>query len=260
MLRSSGVFREPVHGRRTRYAPRRILVTSAGSSVAPQTGTHDAAAGAAAAFSAALLAQGVVANAAGAEATVAALLVAKAAFDGAAGATDAVSAALVALVDHVEATGASVDVSALLVALADHIEAAGASVDVSALFGRFGHPISDVSNSGWSSTEATLWQALTGERSDASYVSAVGVAAGRLDMTQHVDPGDTLHAIEIASPPGYTPQGTLTVTLYCGVTQIAQWVIADLAADEQRQLELTSGERDAITDYTDLEVKIEASA
>jgi len=146
------------------------------------------------------------------------------------------------------------------VALASHIEGTGADVDVSALFGRFGHPISDVSNTGWSSTEATLWQALTGERNDASYISATGSANSRLDMTQHVDPGDTLHAITIASPAGYTPAGTLTITLYCGVTQIAQWVISDLAADDERQLELSSAERDAITDYTDLEITVEASA
>lgn len=255
-----GVFREPVFGTRVRYSPRRIGLVSAGEISGAQAGDHDVSAAAADSFSAQLLAQVAIANAAGASETVTAAKIAQAALADAAGAADAVAATLAALAAQAESLGISEAVAAALVSLASLAEQAAATDDLSALFGRFGHPVADESNSGWTSTEATLWQALAGERNDATYISATAAATCREVMTQHKDPGDTLHAIKIASPAGYAPAGTLTVTLYAGVDQIAQWVITDLAADEERQLDLSSAERDAISTYTDFDIVLEASA
>jgi hypothetical protein len=241
---------------------RRIYVPSAGGG-GPQVyeDDHAQAAGAADTLAAQLLAQIAIAHAAGASDQVLAQTIAQAVSEHAGGAADFVAAQLVALATNVESAGISDTVAAMLVALASEIEAAGAGFDVAALFGRFGHPVSDVSNTGWVSTGASLYGVLNeAARDDAGYIEATGAAVAKLALTQHADPGSTPHAIKIASPPGYTPEGTLTVRLYCGVTLIATWTITDLAADEERQLDLTSGERDAITDYTDLSVEVEASA
>lgn len=227
---------------------------------APQEGALDAAAGVADSFSAQLLAQVAIAEAAGLSDAVTAQKIAQAAFADAAGVADTVVATLVALASHAESLGISDAVAAQLIALATQVESAGVGFDVGALFGRFGHPIADESNSGWVSTEPTLWEALAGERNDATYISATNAATGRIVMTQHVDPGDTLHAIQFASPAGYSRLGTFTVTLYAGVSQIAQWVVTDLTPGEERQLELSDAERDAISTYTDFDIVLEASA
>lgn len=142
---------------------------------------------------------------------------------------------------------------------ADVVPATAGSAS-SALHARFGRPVADDSNSGWTSTEASLYEALDEHaRDDASYIRATGAATARVALTQLDDPGPTLHAIAVASPAGYTPSGTLTVRLHSGAAQIAEWVIADLAADDVRVLELTGEQRDAISDYTALDLEFVAS-
>lgn len=145
----------------------------------------------------------------------------------------------------------------------DDLEAdAGVDDEVSALFGRLGHPRADVSNTGWlPSSGSDLYPMVDeGVREDSDYVYTTAPAVARIALTQHADPGDTVHAIKIASPAGYSPSGTLVVRLYCGATQIAEWTITDLSADDERTLTLTAGERDSITDYTALEIELEAVA
>jgi hypothetical protein len=159
-----------------------------------------------------------------------------------------------------DAVGAALSASAQLIAQAVINKAAGAAQVASALYGRFGHPDADVSNTGWlPSSGADLYPMVDeGVRNDSDYVYTQAPAVARISLTQHADPGSTVHAIKIASPPGYTPKGALTVRLYCGLQLISTWVITDLAADEERQLTLSEAERDAITDYTNLELELEA--
>lgn len=158
----------------------------------------------------------------------------------------------------VEAGAFSEFMSALVASVASAMDG-GLSSDFSALFGRFGRPVADVSNTGWGSWGSNYLYDAVDEavRSDADYVYTTAAASARLSLTQHADPGDTAHAVFLASPAGYTPVGTLIVRLYSADLQVASWQIDDLAADEVRRLDLTDGQRDSITDYQDLELELE---
>lgn len=128
---------------------------------------------------------------------------------------------------------------------------------------QFLRPISDVSNSGWTPSTGTDLFSCIGEtvRNDATYISATapGAICEVLLGTSSGDPLSSInHLPRIVMSAG---TGGIIVRLKQGATLIKEWTYASLAAtDTLYEPTLTSGEIDAITDYTNLRLEMETTA
>jgi len=128
---------------------------------------------------------------------------------------------------------------------------------------QFLRPISDVSNSGWTPSAGSDLFACIGEtvRNDSTYISATAPGA-ICEVLLGISSGDPLSSINhlprIVMSAG---SGGIILRLKQGATLIKAWTYAALAgSDTLYEPTLTSGEIDAISDYTDLRLEMETTA
>ncbi len=128
---------------------------------------------------------------------------------------------------------------------------------------QFLRPIADIANSGWTpSTGSNLFSCI-GEavRNDSTYISATapGAICEVLLGTSSGDPLSSInHLPRIVMSAG---SGGIILRLKQGATIIKAWTYASLAgSDTLYEPTLTSGEIDAISDYTDLRLEMETTA
>ena len=128
---------------------------------------------------------------------------------------------------------------------------------------QFLRPISDIANSGWSPSTGSDLFACIGEtvRNDSTYISATapGAICEVLLGTSSGDPLSSInHLPRIVMSAG---SGGIILRLKQGATIIKEWTYSTLAgSDTMYEPSLTSGEIDAITDYTDLRLEMETTA
>jgi len=199
------------------------------------------------------------------------------------GVFDSPSAASVFLASLAEAVGAGEETTTNIIAQATVAEALGLGKDASAsaIYGtlvdeaigigfdavglalttRYARPISTVTPGTWYAVgAATLHDAVNEEvRSDAEDIRTETATTARFALTPLIDPGDTIHKLFMAIPAGFVPAGVLTVRLFSASIEIKEWVVGTPTADSLLELPLSSAERDTITDYTDLELEVEAT-
>jgi len=128
---------------------------------------------------------------------------------------------------------------------------------------QFLRPIADIANSGWTpSTGSNLFSCI-GEavRNDSTYIRATapGAICEVLLGTSSGDPLSSInHLPRIVMSAG---SGGIILRLKQGATIIKAWTYASLAgSDTLYEPTLTSGEIDAISDYTDLRLEMETTA
>ena len=128
---------------------------------------------------------------------------------------------------------------------------------------QFLRPIADIANSGWTpSTGSNLFSCIDeAVRNDSIYISATapGAICEVLLGTSSGDPLSSInHLPRIVMSAG---SGGIILRLKQGATIIKAWAYASLAgSDTMYEPSLTSGEIDAITDYTDLRLEMETTA
>lgn len=130
-------------------------------------------------------------------------------------------------------------------------------------------PVSDASDGTWTTDTggSDLWGALDEPAAaDADYIrsalSPVTADVCEVAMTAGTDPSSSDgHTIRYRyrKDAADGDQIDLTVRLMCGATEIAAWTHTDIAATiSEAAQQLSAGQADAITDYADLRVKLEA--
>lgn len=128
---------------------------------------------------------------------------------------------------------------------------------------QFLRPISDISNSGWTPSTGSDLFACIGEtvRNDSTYISATapGAICEVLLGTSSGDPLSSInHLPRIVMSAG---SGGIILRLKQGATIIKAWTYASLPiTDTLYEPTLTSGDIDAISDYTDLRLEMETTA
>jgi hypothetical protein len=130
------------------------------------------------------------------------------------------------------------------------------------LYSRYARPIADISSGAWSpSAGADLYAMLDEESaSDADYVLTSSASTFEVRMAPLDPSAATNHTLRWRVPAGFTPVGSLTITLRQGAsTQIATIYSGAVTADTDYSYTLTSGEVAAISDYTDLRVRVTSS-
>jgi hypothetical protein len=127
-------------------------------------------------------------------------------------------------------------------------------------------PSSDISVNGWTSTGANLWSVIDEDNpSDADYISSPANPAGEVaevKLSSGIDPVSSTGHVVRYRVAATGQDAAITVALYCGATPIASWaqtLTADAGGTNYQQT-LSSGQADAITDYTDLRLRFSAAA
>lgn len=126
----------------------------------------------------------------------------------------------------------------------------------------FGRPIEDISAGAWlPSTGIDLYATIDEEvASDTDYNYTTSTSTFEVKLTALADPAkSTGHTIYFRVPAGFSPAGTLKVSLREGAsTEIAVAHNGTVAADTTYNYSLSGAEADSITDYTDLRLRFEA--
>ncbi len=126
---------------------------------------------------------------------------------------------------------------------------------------RYARPDADISAGAWTPSTGGALAPMLDEAAadDGDYIAAVSATTCEIRLRGVVDPGSSSgHVIRWRSPPGYTPGGGLVVSLMQGATQIAQWTTNPVAAGTTYEHTLTGPQADAITNYDDLRLRLQA--
>jgi hypothetical protein len=128
---------------------------------------------------------------------------------------------------------------------------------------RYAYPISDQSSGSWApSAGGSLYGTIdetVADDSDYDFVTARSNAF-RVKIGDPTPVGSGTVNLQVRIPTGFSPRGTLIVKLYEGGTQRASWTINPVVAGNLEVLNLSSGEKASITDWTNLYVDISTSA
>lgn len=132
---------------------------------------------------------------------------------------------------------------------------------ISGLEARYARPMQDMSLGSWlPSTGSDLYPMLDEETADdADYIYAASATTCDLKLRPVQDPGTSANQV-IRFRARSTNSNDLIVRLKQGTTTIATRTQSNvLSAWTEYNMTLTSGECDAITDYTDLRIELEAA-
>ncbi len=139
----------------------------------------------------------------------------------------------------------------------------GWAVDATAALSvRYARPIADVSAGAWTPSSGSDLYAMLDEEtaSDADYVLTGSASAFEVKLAPLDPSAATAHTLRWRVPDGFSPVGSLTITLREGAsTEIAVVYSGTVTADTDYSYTLTAGEVAAISDYTDLRVRVVSS-
>jgi hypothetical protein len=127
---------------------------------------------------------------------------------------------------------------------------------------RYARPIADVSAGAWAASSGSDLYAMLDEEaaSDADYVRTDAASTFEVRLAPLDPSAATAHTLRWRVPDGFSPVGSLTITLRAGVsTEIAVVHSGTVTADTDYSYTLTAGEVAAISDYTDLRVRVASS-
>jgi hypothetical protein len=126
---------------------------------------------------------------------------------------------------------------------------------------RFARPVSDVSKGAWTaSTGSNLYAMIDDATADSSdYIAAATPSTALIALGPVTDPNTSANQV-VRYQAWSISGGALTVTLKQGTTTIASWTHATLPTSPTVFAQsLTSGQCDAITDYTALRIELTAA-
>jgi hypothetical protein len=141
--------------------------------------------------------------------------------------------------------------------------AGAATGALQALGTRYARPLSDVSAGLWTPSSGGVLAPMLDEAAadDGDYIRAQQASTCEIALRGVLDPASSSgHVIRWRSPAGYTPSGGLVVSLMQGATLIAQWTTNPVAAGTTYEHTLSGAEADAITNYDDLRLRLQATS